>query len=105
MAEKEYIERGALLEQLNKKKAETGKMRYTEGFNDAIMRVRSMVDSASTADVAQVVHGRWIHDINNLYGCSECMERETMSPKKLKPYCPYCGAKMDGGKHCERSKT
>lgn len=42
-----------------------------------------------------VKHGRWIHDINNLYGCSECLERETMSPKRLKPYCPHCGAKMD----------
>ena len=51
---------------------------------------------ASAADVAPVVHGKWIHDINNLYGCSECMKRETMSPKKLKHYCPNCGARMDG---------
>ena len=48
------------------------------------------------ADVAPVRRGRWVHDINNLYGCSECMERETMSPKKLKNYCPNCGARMDG---------
>ena len=48
------------------------------------------------ADVVPVVHGRWIHDINNLYGCSECLGRETMSHKKLKPYCPNCGARMDG---------
>ena len=40
-------------------------------------------------------HGRWIHDYNNLYGCSECMERETMPHRKLKHYCPNCGAKMD----------
>ena len=43
-----------------------------------------------------VRHGRWIHDTNNLYGCSECMERETMSPKRLKNYCPNCGVKMGG---------
>lgn len=48
-----------------------------------------------TIDAVPVVHGQWVHDINNLYGCSECMKRETMSPKKLKPYCPNCGAKMD----------
>lgn len=54
------------------------------------------IDCAPTIDAVPVVHGRWIHDINNLYSCSECMERETMSPKKLKPYCPNCGAKMDG---------
>lgn len=48
------------------------------------------------AEAEPVRHGRWIHDINNLYGCSECMERETMSHKRLKHYCPNCGAKMDG---------
>ena len=40
--------------------------------------------------------GEWIHDYNNLYGCSNCMERETMSHKHMKPYCPNCGAKMKG---------
>lgn len=40
-------------------------------------------------------HGKWVHDINNLYGCDQCGERETMSPKKLKDYYPNCGAKMD----------
>lgn len=47
-------------------------------------------------DAAPVVHARWIHDINNLYGCSACLERETMSHKKMKRFCPNCGAKMDG---------
>ena len=40
--------------------------------------------------------GRWIHDLNNLYGCSECGERETMSPKRHKNFCPNCGAPMKG---------
>ena len=53
-------------------------------------------EALPTNDDVPVVHGWWVHDINNLYGCSECMKRETMSPKKLKPYCPNCGAKMDG---------
>ena len=42
-----------------------------------------------------VQHGRWIHDVNNLYWCSECRVRETMSHRHMKNYCPYCGAKMD----------
>lgn len=42
-----------------------------------------------------VVHAHWVHDANNLYGCSNCLGRETMSPKKLKNYCPHCGAHMD----------
>lgn len=57
-----------------------------------------MIDDADTVDAEIVRHGEWIHDINNLYGCSECFNRETMSLKRLKPYCPNCGAKMDGGK-------
>lgn len=42
-----------------------------------------------------VRNGRWIHDINNLYGCSMCCNRETMGHNKKKNYCPNCGAKMD----------
>lgn len=71
---------------------------FAKFFQDS----KSLVDDCDsllcmlpTIDAVPVVHGRWIHDINNLYGCSECAERETMSPKKLKPYCPNCGAKMD----------
>lgn len=56
---------------------------------------KTLIESRKAADVAEVRHGRWIHDINNQYGCSECMRRETMSPKRMKPYCPNCGARMD----------
>ena len=51
----EYIEREALMEQLGKKKAGIADKRYTEGFNDALMRFRSMVHSAKAADVVEVV--------------------------------------------------
>lgn len=67
---------------------------YATGWNDAI----NVIDRAPTVDAEPVRHGEWIHDINNLYGCSECFNRETMSLKRLKPYCPNCGARMDGGK-------
>lgn len=56
--------------------------------------LKHVIADAPTIEAEPVVHGRWIHDINNLYGCSECMEREAMSHKRLKPYCPNCGAKM-----------
>ena len=48
----------------------------------------------SREQVEKVWRGEWIHDINNRYGCSKCMARETMSHKNLKPYCPNCGAPM-----------
>lgn len=46
-----YIDADLLLEQLNRKKSEIAKGRCTDGFNDAIMRVRSMISTAPTADV------------------------------------------------------
>lgn len=56
--------------------------------------ISSWLESQPVIEAEPVKHGRWVHDINNLYGCSECLERETMSHKKIKNYCPNCGAKM-----------
>lgn len=56
----------------------------------------AFIEALATIEAEPVVHGRWFHDINNLYGCSECLGRETMSHKRLKPYCPNCGASMKG---------
>ena len=66
---------------------------YVNGFDESLVYVAR----APAVDAVPVVHARWIHDINNLYGCSACLERETMSHKKMKRFCPNCGAKMDGG--------
>ena len=41
--------------------------------------------------------GEWVHDMNNLYGCSNCLCRSVMSPKKMLNFCPNCGAKMEDG--------
>ena len=46
-----YIDADSLLEQISKKKCEVGKVRYLDGFNDGLMRVRSMISTAPTADV------------------------------------------------------
>ena len=54
------------------------------------------------ADVAPVVHGRWVHEhISEGYAwvmCSECeaVIHKILINKRLN-YCPNCGAKMDGG--------
>lgn len=61
------------------------------------------------ADVAQVVHGKWIRidDPEFICGdfeCSNCSHREyEVDTNEFMPgenhllYCPFCGAKMDGG--------
>ena len=43
------------------------------------------------ADVAPVVHGRWIHHDDGVVTCSECGNAESSESC----YCRYCGAKMD----------
>lgn len=60
---------------------------------------------APAADVAPVVHGRWIRphwkNSNYCYDCSECggeaMHRDYQWAKDgIYPICPNCGARMDG---------
>ena len=46
---------------------------------------------APTIDAEPIRHGRWI-DCSNGWMCSECEQDNTYD----KPYCPNCGAKMDG---------
>lgn len=67
---------------------------YMTEYRKSVLRI---VDEAPTVDRESLRPvGYWIHDVNNLYACSECLERETMSPKKKKPFCPNCGARMKG---------
>lgn len=49
------------------------------------------------ADVQPVRHGRWLWRSFNIM-CSECDFMPYFdSTEPLYPYCPNCGAKMDGG--------
>lgn len=85
----EYIERQAA-------KAAFGRM------DTAIGKTTSMIiDSVPAADVAPVVHGRWIKRGGKRF-CSECKERACVTRDmedfwytKGTDYCPNCGAKMD----------
>ena len=58
------------------------------------------VDCFKPADVATVVHGRWMPFHSEAAGdiqyCSAC---EIGFDAKM-AYCPHCGAKMDGGEDC-----
>lgn len=100
----EYIEREALQAALLRKKAGVADRRFTEGWNDCLLRVKSMVHSAPAADVAPVRHGRW--DDSGRYQfpsgakairCSICGCALNESEYRLFNwnYCPVCGAKMD----------
>lgn len=53
-----------------------------------------------------VKHGRWIpleydgyadgNPVWDLWKCSECQEEHSGDEDTLTPYCPNCGARMDG---------
>ena len=53
-------------------------------------------------DVVPVVHGRWERDADGDWYCTNCDEVVAICESGRertyrKPYCPNCGAKMDGG--------
>ena len=84
MAEKEYIEREAIIK----------KLREDEECDCELI---VLLSDYPAADVAPVKHGEW-EEIRDAYRqlegwmCKKC-GRET---KAKENYCPNCGAKMDG---------
>lgn len=67
--------------------------------------IAKVVMSVPTVDAVEVKHGHWIEhtekpdwledDVEVFYNCSECgTSHWSIEP----PYCPGCGAKMDGGR-------
>ena len=71
--------------------------KWVDGSDGAM--AMEIVASPPAADVAPVVHGRWISFLDGdhimperYYRCSRCGRVES----RLQPYC-HCGAKMDGG--------
>lgn len=82
----EYIERNAAIE--------AAKHAWAKGLEPS-----QYIEALPAADVAPVVHARWISFLDGdhitperYYRCSRCGRVES----RRQPYC-YCGAKMDGG--------
>lgn len=91
-----YIDADALMDQLTRKKAPTGAIRHTEGFNDALMRVRSMVHSAPTIQLPELTPD----PVTGLVPCGCKGKPEYHSAKygyvasvKMHAECPDCHAK------------
>ena len=66
------------------------------GLADCIARD---ISELPAADVAEVVHGKWEWDTEDIYRCSNCAEKSHVKEVMGHPewdYCPSCGAKMDG---------
>lgn len=54
----------------------------------------SAIINAPAADVAPVLHGKWVFGGDGCVICSQCNEEE--SNDNHRKYCPNCGAKMYG---------
>lgn len=102
----EYIDREALIAHIKDLPtwwADAGgvygrSMKYPEGMFDC-EDVISSVENAPPADVAPVVHGRWIsknhHGYEWTFVCSNCDYVDGYPFNDRHNYCPNCGAKMD----------
>ena len=85
MAEKEYIEREALVERLKKEECDCEWL-WT-------------ILDIPAADVEPVRHGHWVKekpDVLIHWHCSVCKNCYYLEEPNAN-YCPNCGAKMDGG--------
>lgn len=95
---KEYIEREAVVnlrEEFWKDRCDHMAVRVTNIMN------------LPAADVVPIVHAYWEEywDDNYLSWCHKCSncgnfpltKEETMHDEVLSDFCPYCGARMDGG--------
>ena len=89
----EYIKRENVLAKID----EFAKQNIAHGFPVDVFDIemmKKMVEKLPAADVAPVVHGRWVNGCQ----CSVCGDRHGPYNSRHRPYynyCPNCGAKMD----------
>lgn len=81
------------------------KLPYSHFDNSTKTAVEALITKYLNGDIVPVVHGRWIDNVDengklcNVWRkCSAC---GCLNFSKKPPYCPNCGAKMDGGNDAE----
>lgn len=67
---------------------------------DDVLQIAELIDQLPAADVQEIQHGTWqsrridVASDDIYYLCSACGKT---NDKTQPPYCPNCGAKMNGG--------
>lgn len=99
MSEKKYIDADLLKTEICKNKIMSREL--------ITQRILHIIDNQPTADVAEVMHGKWIdvplNVYNDMYGMNKynlrtkCSVCEYAMPREYPRFniCPNCGAKMD----------
>ena len=99
---KEYIEREALLQDIEESVRFTVRPGYPSAEIRGANKITDRIKSAPTADVVEVVHGEWVLEREPdgkpyCFHCSVCdNDFHYIGIKTAFDYCPNCGAKMDG---------
>lgn len=104
----EYIERETILDAISEQRrfylherdgeTDMEKLYLLWGSDNALTTMEDIMSDIPTADVAPVVHGRWLlrHEGHGHYWeCSVCHENPCIYVTKNTKFCPNCGAKMD----------
>lgn len=99
----EYIDRKSLIDEFDR--LGLGEHSFVERvFSDG---VRTIIAGIPAADVAPVVHARWIEKsapARKIYfECSHCGAQENKHTAIKGYYCWRCGARMDGGSDAKES--
>lgn len=93
----EYIEREAAIDAIMKVYVRTAGYKARE----RVFEAKEAVHRLPVADVAPVLHGRFVHDGQLYVGgidwfhCSSC-GRLVAGAEERFDYCPWCGARMGG---------
>ena len=81
------------VEDLFYKQVKWGATDLMDAFDDALQ-------DAQTVDAVEVVHGRWVNNKDDYPECDKCgympQYDHMIDDIWYSPYCPNCGAKMDG---------
>ena len=103
-AEKRLIDANAYVDEL--------KWVQSQVSSSSAIEIQEYIDRTNrqpTVDAVEVVHGRWgiyrENEISKTVYCSHCWKEFYIRKKgelqlDMMPYCPNCGAKMDGGVDC-----
>jgi len=94
----EYLNRETVMKELDRNSI-TKKITFSDGVS-----IYDSIQKLPAADVVEVKHGHWELRPSGHYShvgsfCSVCGKKSGIGgirENQLKPYCPNCGAKMDG---------
>ena len=93
----EYVEKATILSKCEEmwNNADETTQTGVDTIN-AIDRITDYIESLPAADVQLVKRGRWVECCNELDKKCSCCDKVHGTIYEREPFCPNCGARMDG---------